>query len=54
MKNIDSGKRAKTSSEKDNNLENETKDEVTIVTKNEKKELMQKYLLILINLIYLK
>ena len=30
-----------TSSEKDNNLENETKDEVTIVTKNENKELMQ-------------
>ena len=26
---------------KDNNLENETKDEVTIVTKNENKELMQ-------------
>ncbi len=30
-----------TSSEKDNNLENETKNEVTIVTKNENKELMQ-------------
>ena len=30
-----------TSSEKNNNLENETKDEVTIVTKNENKELMQ-------------
>ncbi len=30
-----------TSDNKDNNLENETKDEVTIVTKNENKELMQ-------------
>ena len=30
-----------TSNNKDNNLENETKDEVTIVTKNENKELMQ-------------
>ena len=30
-----------TSIEKDNNLENERKDEVTIVTKNENKELMQ-------------
>ena len=30
-----------TVNEKDNNLENETKDEVTIVTKNENKELMQ-------------
>ncbi len=30
-----------TSVNKDNNLENETKDEVTIVTKNENKELMQ-------------
>ncbi len=30
-----------TSSEKDNNFENETKDEVTIVTKNKNKELMQ-------------
>ena len=30
-----------TSNNKDNNLENETKDEVTIVTKNDNKELMQ-------------
>ncbi len=30
-----------TSNNKDNNLKNETKDEVTIVTKNENKELMQ-------------
>ncbi len=30
-----------TSDNKDNNLENETKDEITIVTKNENKELMQ-------------
>ena len=30
-----------TSDNKDNNIENETKDEVTIVTKNENKELMQ-------------
>ena len=30
-----------TSNNKDNNLENEIKDEVTIVTKNENKELMQ-------------
>ena len=30
-----------TSNNKDNNLENETKDEVTILTKNENKELMQ-------------
>ena len=31
----------KTSNNKDNNLENETKDEVTIVTKDQNKELMQ-------------